>query len=93
MDIRIRLVKVGAGAPDYSCLGHANDGRAILFLSTLRLGACGATARQMRLPVRYSFAAKGNFITDAPFPVDGGPFCMAIARILARVGIACAPWR
>jgi hypothetical protein len=93
MDIRIRLVKVGAGAPDYSCLGHADDGRAILFLSTLRLGACGATARQMRLPVRYSFAAKGNFITDAHGPVDGGPFCGVIARILARVGIACAAWR
>ena|SRR5450830_741372 len=31
MDILIRLVKVDAGAPDYSCLGHANDGRAILF--------------------------------------------------------------
>ena len=93
MDRRIRLVKVGAGAPDYSCLGHANDGRAILFLSTLRLGACGATARQMRLPVRYSFAAKGNFITDAHGAVDAGPFCGAIARIVARIGIARLPGR
>ena len=93
MDIRIRLVKVGAGAPDYSCLGHADDGRAILFLSTLRLGACGATARQIHLPVRYSTDLKGNFITDAHGAVDGGAFCHAIARILARVGIARAPCR
>jgi hypothetical protein len=65
----------------------------LFIVSTPRLGAYGATARQMRLPVRYSSAAKGNFITDARFPVDGGPFCAAIARILARVGIARLPWR
>jgi len=92
MDIRIRLVKVGA----VRLIIHAWAMRTMAglsYLNTLRWGAYGATARQMRLPVCYSFAAKGNFITDAHGAVDAGPFCSAIARILARIGIACLPGR
>ncbi|WP_116743162.1 hypothetical protein [Janthinobacterium sp. 78] len=92
MDIRIRLVKVGA----LRLIIHAWAMRTmagLFYLNALRWGAYGATARQMRLPVRYSFAAKGNFITDAHGAVHAGPFCSAIARIVARIGIACLPWR
>ena len=92
MDIRIRLVKVGA----LRLIIHAWAMRTmagLFYLNALRWGAYGATARQMRLPVRYSFAAKGNFITDAHGAVHAGPFCRAIARIVARIGIACLPGR
>ncbi|WP_143451720.1 hypothetical protein [Janthinobacterium sp. 35] len=92
MDIRIRLVKVGA----LRLIIHAWAMRTmagLFYLNALRWGAYGATARQMRLPVRYSFAAKGNFITDAHGAVHAGPFCSAIARIVARIGIARLPWR
>ena len=51
MDIRIRLVKVGA----LRLIIHAWAMRTmagLFYLNALRWGAYGATARQMRLPVR-----------------------------------------
>jgi hypothetical protein len=96
MDIRIRLVKVGAGAPDYSCLGHAQGGMAVWAVCyRVECATVGCVWRNGAADALASASVsllQREILSQTPVALWMTGRFPAIGAI-PRVGIAGLPWR